>query len=140
VVLEVLEEGLRIFLNLDLRLNDLGRDVDRLVVGLWVVVSLSLLDPNLDLVRNRLEGFREKDLGVGLGEVVVGSSSEVVFSCASCSISSGSGVGWSLRLLARREKSELSEASDLELDTRDLRGELDTVVTRLVCVVSAFGL
>ena len=79
VVLEVLEEGLRIFLNLDLRLNDLGRDVDRLVVGLWVVVSLSLLDPNLDLVRNRLEGFREKDLGVGLGEVVVGSSSEVVF-------------------------------------------------------------
>lgn len=79
MVLEVLEEGLRIFLNLDLRLNDLGRDVDRLVVGLWVVVSLSLLDPNLDLVRNRLEGFREKDLGVGLGEVVVGSSSEVVF-------------------------------------------------------------
>ena len=79
VVLEVLEEGLRIFLNLDLRLNDLGRDVDRLVVGLWVVVSLSLLDPNLDLVRNRLEGFREKDLVVGLGEVVVGSSSEVVF-------------------------------------------------------------
>ena len=54
------------------------------------------------------------------------------YSCASCSISSGSGVGWSLRLLARREKSELSEASDLELDTRDLRGELDTVVTRLV--------
>ena len=79
MVLEVLEEGLRIFLNLDLRLNDLGRDVDRLVVGLWVVVSLSLLDPNLDLVRNRLEGFREKDLVVGLGEVVVGSSSEVVF-------------------------------------------------------------
>lgn len=34
VVLEVLEEGLRIFLNLDLRLKDLGRDVDRLVVGL----------------------------------------------------------------------------------------------------------
>ena len=79
VVLEVLEEGLRIFLNLDLRLKDLGRDVDRLVVGLWVVVSLSLLDPNLDLVRNRLEGFLEKDLGVGLGVVVVGTSSEVVF-------------------------------------------------------------
>ena len=78
VVLEVLEEGLRIFLNLDLRLNDLGRDVDLLVVGLWVVVSLSLLDPNLDLDRNRLEGFREKDLVVGLGEVV-GSASEVVF-------------------------------------------------------------
>ena len=79
VVLEVLEEGLRIFLNLDLRLNDLGRDVDLFVVGLWVVVSLSLLDPNLDLVRNRLEGFLEKDLVVGLGEVVEGSSSEVVF-------------------------------------------------------------
>ena len=79
VVLEVLEEGLRIFLNLDLRLNDLGRDVDLLVVGLWVVVSLSLLDPNLDLVRNRLEGFLVKDLVVGLGEVVEGSSSEVVF-------------------------------------------------------------
>ena len=78
VVLEVLEEGLRIFLNLDLRLNDLGRDVDLLVVGLWVVVSLSLLDPNLDLVRNRLEGFLEKDLVVGLGEVVEGSSSEGV--------------------------------------------------------------
>ena len=53
------------------------------------------------------------------------------YSCASCSISSGSGVGWSLRLLARREKSELSEASDLELDTRDLRGEGGSVVTRL---------
>lgn len=53
------------------------------------------------------------------------------YSCASCSISSGSGVGWSLRLFARREKSELSEASDLELDTRDLRGELVSVVTRL---------
>ena len=53
------------------------------------------------------------------------------YSCASCSISSGSGVGWSLRLFARREKSELSEASDLELDTRDLRGELVTLVTRL---------
>ena len=53
------------------------------------------------------------------------------YSCASCSISSGSGVGWSLRLFARREKSELSEASDLELDTRDLRGELGSVVTRL---------
>ena len=79
MVLEVLEEGLRIFLNLDLRLNDLGRDVDLFVVGLWVVVSLSLLDPNLDLVRNRLEGFLEKDLVVGLGEVVEGSSSEVVF-------------------------------------------------------------
>ena len=62
------------------------------------------------------------------------------YSCASCSISSGSGVGWSLRLLARREKSELSEASDLELDTRDLRGELDTVVTRLVWVVSALNM
>ena len=34
-------------------------------------------------------------------------------------------------MFARREKSELSEASDLELDTRDLRGELDSVVTRL---------
>lgn len=44
-----------------------------------MVVSLSLLDPNLDLVRNRLEGFLEKDLGVGLGVVVVGTSSEVVF-------------------------------------------------------------
>ena len=44
-----------------------------------MVVSLSLLDPNLDLVRNRLEGFLEKDLVVGLGEVVEGSSSEVVF-------------------------------------------------------------
>ena len=53
------------------------------------------------------------------------------YSCASCSISSGSGVGWSLRLFARREKSELSEASDLELDTRDLRGEGGSVVTRL---------
>ena len=53
VVLEVLEEGLRIFLNLDLRLNDLGRDVDLLVVGLWVVVSLSLLDPNLDLAGSK---------------------------------------------------------------------------------------
>ena len=53
------------------------------------------------------------------------------YSCASCSISSGSGVGWSLRLLARREKSELSEASDLELDTLDLRGEGGSVVKRL---------
>ena len=78
MVVEVREEGLRIFLNLDLRLKDLGLDVDLLVVGLWVVVSLSLLDPNLDLDRNRLEGFREKDLVVGLGEVV-GSASEVVF-------------------------------------------------------------
>ena len=78
MVVEVREEGLRIFLNLDLRLKDLGLDVDLLVVGLWVVVSLSLLDPNLDLDRNRLEGFREKDLDVGLGEVV-GSASEVVF-------------------------------------------------------------
>ena len=34
-------------------------------------------------------------------------------------------------MLARREKSELSEASDLELDTRDLRGEGGSVVTRL---------
>ena len=62
------------------------------------------------------------------------------YSCASCSISSGSGVGWSLRLFARREKSELSEASDLELDTRDLSGELDSVVTRLVWVVSALNM
>lgn len=61
------------------------------------------------------------------------------YSCASCSISRGSGVGWSLRLFARREKSELSEASDLELDTRDLRGELDSVVTRLG-VVSALNM
>ena len=51
------------------------------------------------------------------------------YSCASCSVSRGSGVGWSLLLFARREKSELSEASDLELDTRDLRGELGSVVT-----------
>ena len=51
------------------------------------------------------------------------------YSCASCSVSSGSGVGWSLLLFARREKSELSDASDLELDTRDLRGELGSVVT-----------
>ena len=53
------------------------------------------------------------------------------YSCASCSISSGSGLGCSLRLLARRENSELSEASDLELDTLDLRGEGGSVVKRL---------
>ena len=34
-------------------------------------------------------------------------------------------------MFARREKSELIEASDLELDTRDLRGEGGSVVTRL---------
>ena len=53
------------------------------------------------------------------------------YSCASCSISSGSGLGCSLLLLARRENSELSEASDLELDTLDLRGEGGSVVKRL---------
>ena len=58
------------------------------------------------------------------------------YSCASCSVSRGSGVGWSLLLFARREKSELSDASDLELDTRDLRGELGSVVTRAESVLN----
>ena len=69
-------EGFRIFLNLDLKLKDRG------LLGLLVVVALvmvlSLLE-NLDLVLKE-EGFREKDLMVGLGLGVVEEvSSELEF-------------------------------------------------------------
>ena len=80
VVVEVLEEGLRMFLNLDLRLKDLGLVGAALVVVGWVV-NLSLLLPNsrvLDLNRDET-GFLEKDLEVVLGSGVVeveGASSE----------------------------------------------------------------
>ena len=80
VVVEVLEEGLRMFLNLDLRLKDLGLVGAALVVVGWVV-NLSLLLPNsrvLDLNRDET-GFLEWDLEVVLGSGVVeveGASSE----------------------------------------------------------------
>ena len=72
---EVDLEGLRMFRNLDLKLKDRG------LLGLLVVVALvlvlSLLE-NLDLVLKE-EGFREKDLMVGLGRGVVVVSSELEF-------------------------------------------------------------
>ena len=81
VEVEVLEDGLRIFLNLDLKLKFLDLVVAALV-GVGWVVNLSLLElSNLDLDLNREEaGFLEKDLVVGLGlGVVEVSSSEVGF-------------------------------------------------------------
>ena len=67
VEVEVREDGLRMFLNLDLRLKDRGLVTGARVVG--SVVKRSLLEDNsLDLVRNK-EEFLEKDLVVGLGEV-----------------------------------------------------------------------
>ena len=81
VVVEVLEEGLRMFLNLDLRLKDLGLVGAALVVVGWVV-NLSLLPPNNRVLDLNREGFLEKDLTVGLGSGVVeveGASSEEGF-------------------------------------------------------------
>ena len=72
VVVEVREEGLRIFLNLDLRLKDLGGDLVVVLEG--SVVKRSLLDDNSLVLARKREEFLEKDLVVGLGEVVVGSS------------------------------------------------------------------
>ena len=68
-------EGFRMFRNLDLKLKDRG------LVGLLVVVALvlvlSLLE-NLDLFLPE-EGFRERDLMVGLGRGVFVVSSELEF-------------------------------------------------------------
>ena len=81
-VVDVLDAGFKMFLNLDRRLKFLGLDVGgarELVVGL---LPLSLLElRRRDLDRNKeVEGFREKDLAVGRGlEVVEGSSSEGSF-------------------------------------------------------------
>ena len=75
VEVEVDMEGFRMFRNLDLKLKDRG------LVGLLVVVALvlvlSLLE-NLDLFLPE-EGFRERDLMVGLGRGVVVVSSELEF-------------------------------------------------------------
>ena len=75
VEVEVDMEGFRMFRNLDLKLKDRG------LVGLLVVVALvlvlSLLE-NLDLFLKE-EGFRERDLMVGLGRGVVVVSSELEF-------------------------------------------------------------
>ena len=72
---EVDMEGFRMFRNLDLKLKDRG------LVGLLVVVALvlvlSLLE-NLDLFLPE-EGFRERDLMVGLGRGLVVVSSELEF-------------------------------------------------------------
>ena len=68
-------DGFRIFRNRDLKLKDRG------LLGLLVVVALvmvlSLLE-NLDLFLKE-EGFRERDLMVGLGRGVVEVSSELEF-------------------------------------------------------------
>jgi len=114
VEVEVDMEGFRMFRNLDLKLKDRG------LVGLLVVVALvlvlSLLE-NLDLFLKE-EGFRERDLMVGLGRGVDVVSSELEFSWAT---GSSTGAGWFLLLLARRENREFREASDLEeLELRDL--------------------
>ena len=75
VEVEVDMEGFRMFRNLDLKLKDRG------LVGLLVVVALvlvlSLLE-NLDLFLKE-EGFRERDLMVGLGRGLVVVSSELEF-------------------------------------------------------------
>ena len=68
-------EGFRMFRNLDLKLKDLGL-LGLLVVAALVMV-LSLLE-NLDLFLKE-EGFRERDLMVGLGRGVVEVSSELEF-------------------------------------------------------------
>ena len=68
-------EGFRTFRNLDLKLKDLGL-LGLLVVAALVMV-LSLLE-NLDLFLKE-EGFRERDLMVGLGRGVVEVSSELEF-------------------------------------------------------------
>ena len=68
-------EGFRTFRNLDLKLKDLGL-LGLLVVAALVMV-LSLLE-NLDLFLKE-EGFRERDLMVGLGRGVVVVSSELEF-------------------------------------------------------------
>ena len=72
---EVDMEGFRMFRNLDLKLKDLGL-LGLLVVAALVMV-LSLLE-NLDLFLKE-EGFRERDLMVGLGRGVVEVSSELEF-------------------------------------------------------------
>ena len=68
-------DGFRIFRNRDLKLKDRG------LLGLLVVVALvmvlSLLE-NLDRFLKE-EGFRERDLMVGLGRGVVEVSSELEF-------------------------------------------------------------
>ena len=83
VEVEVLEDGFKMFLNLDLKLKFLDLVVGALVeVGVGLVVNLSLLElNNLDLDLNKEEaGFLEKDLVVGLGlGVVEVSSSELGF-------------------------------------------------------------
>ena len=75
VEVEVDMVGFRMFRNLDLKLKDRG------LVGLLVVVALvlvlSLLE-NLDLFLKE-EGFRERDLMVGLGRGVDVVSSELEF-------------------------------------------------------------
>ena len=83
VVVEVLEDGFRMFLNLDLRLKERGLVVAGLLEVVAWVVALSLEELSsrvLDLNKEET-GFREKDRVVGLGEVVVGGedSSEVGF-------------------------------------------------------------
>ena len=75
VEVEVEVEGFRMFRNLDLKLKDLGL-LGLLVVAALVMV-LSLLE-NLDLFLKE-EGFRERDLMVGLGRGVVEVSSELEF-------------------------------------------------------------
>lgn len=83
VVVEVLEDGFRMFLNLDLRLKERGLVVAGLleVVGWVVALSLEELSSRVLDLNKEETGFREKDLVVGLGEVVVGGedSSEVGF-------------------------------------------------------------
>jgi len=120
---EVLEDGFRMFLNLDLRLKERGLVVAGLleVVGWVVALSLEELSSRVLDLNKEETGFREKDRVVGLGEVVVGGedSSEVGFSCASLSGS----AGCSLRLLASLEKRELSEASEREAE--EPRGETE---------------
>ena len=85
-------DGLRMFLNLDLKLNDLG------LLGLLVVVALvmvlSLLE-NLDLFLKD-DVFREKDLMVGLGLGVV----EVVSSELDLPTRSAAARSAAVRLLA----------------------------------------
>ena len=83
VVVEVLEDGFRMFLNLDLRLKERGLVVAGLleVVGWVVALSLEELSSRVLDLNKEETGFREKDRVVGLGEVVVGEedSSEVGF-------------------------------------------------------------
>ena len=68
-------DGFRIFRNRDLKLKDRG------LLGLLVVVALVMVLSrleNLDLFLKE-EGFRERDLMVGLGRGVVEVSSELEF-------------------------------------------------------------